>query len=116
MLIKIKNLRLKTIIGTNDWERKKKQEVIINVEVEVYDKGLIKHDDIGSTLDYKVLNKKIISFVESSKFHLLERLTSEIIQIIIKDKRVKMAKVEVDKPGSIRKAESVSVECKVKKT
>ncbi|NEO23789.1 MAG: dihydroneopterin triphosphate 2'-epimerase, partial [Moorea sp. SIO4A5] len=31
-LLEIKNLRLRTIIGFNDWERKTKQDVVINIK------------------------------------------------------------------------------------
>ena len=33
MVIKIKNLRLRTIIGCHDWERKNKQDIVINIEM-----------------------------------------------------------------------------------
>ena len=111
MLIRIKNLRLRTIIGIYDWERVEKQDVIINIEFEVDSENAIETDKIENTLDYKDLNKEIIEAVESSRFYLLEKLTHTVLQIVMKDKRIIRAKVEVDKPGALRFSDSVSVEC-----
>ena len=111
MIIKIKNLKLKTIIGTNNWERKEKQEVIINIQFKFDDNKISRTDNLDGSIDYKALNKKIISFVESSTFHTLEKLTSSILKLIMKDKKIVKAKVEVDKPRSLRHTDSVSAEC-----
>ena len=111
MIVKIKNLRLRTIIGIYDWERTELQDVIINAEIEFDGKAASASDKIEDTVDYKKINKKIIETVESSRFLLLEKLAQTILNTILKDKKVKRAKVEVDKPGALRFTDSVSVEC-----
>ena len=58
----------------------------------------------------KQLLKKIIAHVQEGRFKLLEVLTKSILELIMKDKKVKWARVEVDKPHALRFAESVSVE------
>lgn len=110
MLVRIKNLKLKTIIGIDDWERKKKQNIVINIEYEIKDSKAHKSDNINDTLNYRALNKEVIKFVKSSRFYLLEKLVSEILKIILKDKRVVRAKVEVDKPKALKYSDSVSIE------
>ena|SRR3989338_7432688 len=111
MIARIKNLRLRTIIGIFDWERTEKQDVIINAEIEFDGAKAANSDDIKDTVDYKTMNKKIIEAVESSKFFLLEKLADTILKIIMEDRKVIKAKVEVDKPGALRFADSVSIEC-----
>ncbi len=108
MIIKIKNLRLRTIIGIYDWERLEKQDVIINAEIEFDGKTASVSDKIEDTVDYKRINKKIIETVESSEFLLLEKLTQTVLNIIMEDEKVKRAKVEIDKPGALRFTDSVS--------
>lgn len=108
-VIKIKNLSLRTIIGLNDWERDKKQNVIINAAIEFDATEAIETDTINNSLNYKSIIKKIISEVEDSSFHLLEKLADFILNSIMEDKKVLSATVEVDKPHSLRFAESVSV-------
>lgn len=109
MLIRIKNLRLRTVIGVNDWERELRQDVIINIEMEFDGSKAVQSDDIADTVDYKLLKRKIIQRVETSSFQLIERLASEILDLVLEDKRVMRAMVEVDKPHALRYADSVSV-------
>ena len=111
MIIKIKKLRLRTIVGTNDWEREKLQDVIINVKVEFDGSKAADTDSIDDTVNYKMIKTRIIETVEKSRFHLLEKLVSHILHVIMEDDRVQRAEVEVDKPHALRFAESVSVSC-----
>jgi len=108
--IRIKDLKLSIIIGINEEERIKKQKVLINVELKVDSKKAIKSDNINDTFDYKTLTKKIIQEVEPTEFFLLEKLADFILRLVTEDGRVLSAKVEVDKPGALHFARSVSVE------
>ena len=113
--IRITNLKLRTIIGTNDWERTTKQDVLINITLEFDGTKPTKTDDLNDTVDYKTLTKKIIKTVEESQFYLLEKLTNTILNLALKNPRVLAATVRVDKPQALRFAESVSVELSKKK-
>jgi len=108
--ISIENLRLRTIIGLHDWERKEKQDIVINVQLDLDGQTATTRDDIEETLDYKELTKAIITEVEQSNFFLLEKLCDHLLQIAMTDARVMAARVRVDKPFALRFADSVSVE------
>lgn len=108
--IYIRDLRLKCIIGIFEWERKKKQKVIINVTIYTDLSKACKSDDIKDSVDYKQIKNNIIKLVQKSKFFLIERLASEITETCLEDKRVKQVKVYVDKPNALRFARSVAVE------
>jgi len=107
--IKIKDLLLRTIIGVNDWERREKQDVIINIEIFCDLKKSSNSDNISDTLDYKDIKKKIVRAVEDSSFYLVEALAGKIADLCINYPSVKKVCVEVDKPGALRFARSVSV-------
>lgn len=109
-LIRIKDLSLRVIVGINDDERIKKQDILINVEAEIDMTRAIKSDRIEDTFDYKMLTKKILDAIEPSKFFLIETLADTVLQIVMADARVVKARVEVDKPFALRYARSVSVE------
>ncbi|MDZ7373332.1 MAG: dihydroneopterin aldolase [candidate division KSB1 bacterium] len=115
MLIRIKNLRLRTILGVEDWERRERQDVVINVEVEFDGSDAVQSDKLEHTLDYKALTKRIIQEVESSRFHLLETLAQHVLNLVLEQERVIAARVEVDKPNALRFADSVSVVCSGRK-
>lgn len=114
-LIKIKDLRLRTIIGFNDWERKKKQDVIINIKLGFELGNSITSDLVEDTLDYKVITKQIIKSVEESDFNLLEKLTQMILDIVMENQRVLWAKVKVEKPFALRFSDSVSIKLTAKR-
>lgn len=109
-IIKIENLRLRTVVGLFEWEKKILQEVIINTEMEIDcpDPSAI-GDDISGTVDYKKLNKKIIGFVENGKFALVETIAGGIAKLVLAEDGVLKVSVKVDKPGALRFADSVSV-------
>ena len=109
-VISIENLRLRTVVGIFEWEKKILQEVVVNVEARIdCPDPLAIEDDISGTLDYKALNKKIIRFVEDGRFNLLETIAGGIARIVLEDDNALEATVRVDKPGALRFADSVSV-------
>ncbi|MDP2654587.1 MAG: dihydroneopterin aldolase [Candidatus Omnitrophota bacterium] len=108
--IHITDLSLRTVIGTNDWERKNKQDVIINIAIEYDAKAAAQSDDLKDTVDYKAITKKVITEVESSQYELLEKLVDRVLGIVTEDRRVQTATVRIDKPQALRFAKSVSVE------
>lgn len=115
-IIRIKNLLVRTIIGFNPEERVNRQDVIINLEIEVDVARAINTDLPDGIYNYKAITKEIIAFVSESKFNLLERLTHEVLQLVMQDERVKRAKVEIDKPHALRFSESVSVELEARRS
>jgi D-erythro-7,8-dihydroneopterin triphosphate epimerase len=108
--IRITDLTLTTIIGTNPWERTRKQKIIINVTIGYNASKAIKGDDIRQAIDYKMITKRIIREVTQSRFLLLETLTAFVLKLIMEEKKVKHARVRIDKPLALRFAKSVSAE------
>lgn len=109
-IIRIKNLLLRTYIGFNEEELTNRQDVIINMAIEVDLDNGIKNDTIHGSYNYRTITKQVISLVEDNKFNLLEKLAQSILDEIMTNKSVYFAKVEVDKPHALRFAESVSIE------
>ena len=109
MIIKIENLRLRTVVGIFEWEKKVRQDIVINIDIEFDGSEAVEKDDIAFTVDYKSITKKIISDIEGKEFNLIERIAGDVVRIILEDDRVSRATVKVDKPGALRFADSVSV-------
>ena len=110
MIIRVKNLRLRTIIGFKEWEREKKQNIVINITILTDAEAAAATDDISDSIDYKELTKRVISEVETTNFNLLERLADFILDIVMEYTLIREATVEIDKPMALRFADSVSVE------
>jgi len=107
--IRIKNLKLNTVIGTKEEERTKKQPIILNIEIAYDSKSAILQDDLSQAVDYEVLTQQIKELVQSSRFLLLETLCSSLLDLILQDPHVQNATLEIDKPNALDNTDSVSV-------
>ena len=86
-IVYIRELEVKTIIGIYDWEREQKQVVSINLEMASDIRKSADSDSIEHTLDYKAVAKRLIDFVESSQFFLVETLAEKIAEIKFKEQK-----------------------------
>ena len=109
MLIKIKNLRLKTVLGIHAWEEKIDREIIINAEIETNNFDSLASDNIEDTIDYDSIVLKIRNLLQSQRFKLIEKMAAEIMKKIMEDKRIIRCKLEVDKVGVFVDVDSFSV-------
>jgi FolB domain-containing protein len=108
--ILIKDLLIRGIIGIHDWEREKKQDILINIVMEADCQPAGLSDDFNDAVDYRAVTKRILALVEGSSFFLVEKLAHEIAMICLEDPRVELARVRVEKPGAVRFSQSVGVE------
>ncbi|MFS2127562.1 dihydroneopterin triphosphate 2'-epimerase [Pseudomonas sp. Pseusp97] len=107
--IRVKDLRVRTYIGIKEEEILNKQDVLINLTI-LYPAGdAVQVNDIDHALNYRTITKAIIAHVEENRFALLERLTQELLDLVMANPAVHYAEVEVDKPHALRFAESVSI-------
>lgn len=106
----IQDLLIRGIIGIHDWEREKKQDILINIEMEADCRPAGLSDDFEDAVDYRAVSKAVIGLVEGSSYFLVERLAEEIAGICLQNPRVMLARVRVEKPGAVRFSRSVGVE------
>ena len=106
----IKNLILNIFIGIHDFEKKKKQKVRFNIEVETNPNTKPSNKDFSTILDYETLVNKIKTLVKRQHHELLEELAENIFKIIFQNKLVKKANIKLEKLHIIRESESVGVD------
>ncbi|MEZ5332339.1 MAG: dihydroneopterin aldolase [Thermoanaerobaculia bacterium] len=109
-VILVRNLRLRGIVGINDWERETEQEIVIQLTLRRDLRAAARSDDIHDTVNYRTLTKDVIAYVESSRHYLVEALATAVARICCVDHGVESAVVRVEKPGALRFADSVGVE------
>ncbi|MDO9104137.1 MAG: dihydroneopterin aldolase [Methylovulum sp.] len=100
-IIFLGGLEIDAIIGIYDWEREKRQTVILDIEMAFDIQKAAETDDIQYTLDYKTVSDRIINFVKESQFFLVERLISEIAAILRNEFDVPWVKITLNKKGAI---------------
>lgn len=108
-IIFLNNLRIETIIGIFDWERKVKQSLFFDIEMATDIRKAAASDDIQDTLDYKAISKAVIDFVEKSEFQLVETLAEKVAELIITDFNVPWLRLRLNKKGAIRQANDVGI-------
>ena len=107
--IRIKNLRLRTHIGIKEEEINNRQDVVINAVIRYRADKAVAFNHIEQALNYRTITKQVIAHVEDNRFLLLERMTREVLDLIMAHEPVLTAQVEIDKPYALRFADSVSV-------
>lgn len=108
--ILIEDLLLRAIIGINEDEREKMQDVLINLILYADTSAAGSLDSIEYAVNYRTITKKVIALVEDSGFCLVEKLAAEIAAVCLEDELVEKVKVRVEKPGALRFTRSVGVE------
>lgn len=106
----VKDLLLRGIIGLNDWEREKPQDILINLTLFTDMRAAGISDNPDDMLNYRTITKAIIAYVESSQHLLVEALATAIARICVVDHGAARVFVRVEKPGALRFAQSVGVE------
>ena len=105
----LNELKVDTVIGIWEWERRIRQTVIIDLEMSADIAKAAATDDVADTLNYKSVAKRIQSFVAESSFQLVETLAERIAGIIRYEFDVAWVKVRVNKPGAIRGSKDVGI-------
>jgi len=108
-IIFITQLKIDTVIGIYDWERKVKQTICIDLEMGTDIRKSAQSDVIDDTLNYKKVAKRLISYVENTEFELVETLAEKIADIVRTEFSVPWLRLRLAKPGAVRGAKDVGV-------
>lgn len=105
----LSELKVETIIGIWEWERKIRQTVSIDLEMGADIRCAAKTDSIDDTLNYKAVAKRVQQFVADSEFQLVETMAEKISELVLAEFDVPWIQVRVSKPGAICGAKDVGV-------
>src|SRR6476659_8655692 len=100
-LVFIEDLRIETVIGIYDWERKIRQVVALDLEMAFDNRVPAASDKIQDTLDYKAVSKRLIGFVES--------LAERCALIVREEFQVPWLRLKLSKPGAVTGSKAVGV-------
>jgi FolB domain-containing protein len=111
----IKDLLVRGIIGINDWEREKPQDILINIVLFADLTKAGQTDDISHSINYRTISKKAQARAETAERLTVEALAADIANICLEDPGVMKVRVKVEKPNAVRFARSVGVEVERKR-
>ena len=95
--ISIRGLELDAHIGVTDEEQEAMQKILVDIDIDADLRTAAASDDVADTIDYGSVVEDVARLVEGSRFRLLERLGSEIAELICRYPRVARVTVVVGK-------------------
>ena len=105
----LRGLTAECIIGFIDWERRVRQTVLIDLELPVDCSRAAISDDVGDTVDYKKVAKRVLAYVEASEFKLVETLAHRLALLLLEEFGMEWVRISLNKPGAIRNSRDVGV-------
>jgi FolB domain-containing protein len=106
----IGDLIARGIIGINDWEREKPQEIRINITLFADLRQAGELDDLSYSVNYRTVTKKVLAHAESVGRFTVEALAADLARLCLEEPNVLKVRVRVEKPGAARFARTVGVE------
>ncbi len=108
-IVYIRDLRVDTVIGIFDWERRIRQTVSLDLEMATDIHRAASSDHIDDALDYKAVGKRLISFIQASEYQLVETLTEKVAEIVMEEFGVAWLRLRLSKPGALRGSRDVGI-------
>lgn len=108
-IVFLRDLRIETVIGVWDWERRIRQTVSIDLEMGTDVRRAAATDRIDDALNYRDVAKRLIAFVTDSRFQLVETLAEAVARIVVTEFGVPWVRVSVAKPGAVQGSKEVGV-------
>lgn len=106
----ISDLIARGIIGVNEWEREKPQEISINIVLfaDLHKAG--SSDNIQGSVNYRTVAKKVLAHAETAQRQTVEALAADIARLCLEQPGVQQVRVRVEKPGAVRFSRTVGIE------
>ena len=108
--ILVRDLVLKISVGIHNFEKKKKQRVKFNLDINI-DPSLVPDDNnLNSIINYEDVIKNIEKIANKKHYLLLETLAEKIFLKLFENIRVKKVKLRIEKLDVFKNTSSVGIE------
>lgn len=96
-------------IGAYDWEHTIKQRLVFNIEMAWDFTKAVMTEDLQYCLNYAEISEKILHFVESKPFKLVETVAHQVADFLQENYAIQALRIELHKPKAVAQASSVGV-------
>jgi len=108
MILRIQKIKAFTTIGITEEERSQPRPLLISLIIDYDHAKAVETDSIEHAYDYALIENAIVSELSQRKFQLIETAAELVCQLILGFEKAREVTVEIEKPGVMRFAESVS--------
>jgi dihydroneopterin aldolase len=99
----IKNACFLCNAGVSQEERRKKQEIFIDIKLFLDIKKASQTDDINKAINYSTIHKSIKNLSENKKYKLIETMAEDIAKNILENFDISEVLVRIKKPQALAK-------------
>ena len=108
--ILVKDLILKISVGIHDFEKKKKQRVKFNININTSPNLVPDDNNLDSIINYEDVIKNIKKITNKKHYPLLETLAEKIFLKLFENIMVKKVKLRIEKLDILKNTSSVGIE------
>lgn len=108
-VIFIRDIRLETLIGAYEFERRQPRTLEVNLEIGRRRIVACATDQLADTIDYADVVEVVREAFASHRFHLLEPLAERIVGSLLERFDAQWARIELSKSGVVPGARNVGV-------
>jgi 7,8-dihydroneopterin aldolase/epimerase/oxygenase len=108
-VVRIRGLKIETVVGVHDWERKLPRTVTVDLELATDAARAAASDRLADAVDYYAVAEAVKACVRAQKPQLIETLAQHVAEMLQKDFGVAWLKLELHKPGALAGATGVSI-------
>ncbi len=108
-IVFLHGLRIDTVIGIWDWERRLRQPLVLDLDMGADLSIPGRSDSITDTIDYKAVTKRIFRLADESAFQLVEALAEAIAAILLTEFGLLWVRIKINKQGAVRQVRDVGV-------
>lgn len=93
----LRDLRVRTVVGVWEWERRSPQLVSIDVDIATDTRPAASSEQLEDALDYNAVARRIEAFVGAAQFRMIEAMAEGIAGILLSEFRAPWVRVVVRK-------------------
>ena len=108
-IIYLNDLRVDTVTGIYGWERRIKQTLSFDIELAADTGRAAQSDKIEDTVSYEAVADRLLSYVSTSEFELLETLAERVARLLLDEFKVSWCRLRVNKHGAVRGVRDVGI-------
>ena len=106
----IKDLIFNTTIGIHDFEKKQKQQIKFNIEIDINSSLTPANNNLNTIINYEDVINNIKTLTQKKHYGLLEVLAEDIFLSLFENKNIIKVKLKIEKPDIIKNTTSVGIE------
>ena len=105
--IHVEDIQVPVFLGHFEWERQKKQNIRVDLHLQIDVSTKIHSDQLKDTIDYDHVVQKIFQTCENQSFFLIEKVAHTIIKKLFENPKILSAQVSVKKNHPLPQCKAV---------